>query len=245
MEVYKEVVSLKTYTVDKKLLQAIEKYVNNKIPPLLNLKFENNNDEKRTLLSYGVININTSNGAKLTFKTIDDYDHDLFEDNICGIEFILAYEVKNDNRVPKLVIGIRMTKSKESNDLTIGVYDDSSKSKAIAIKQELLDILNRKRNLNYLLYPNDIISSALLAIVLIAVLLLFIVSEEKYKLYLSILLGVSLIYLFGLKYFKGYCSFDTNYQKRLDGFFKWFIVGLAGFILTSFLSSLRKFVFGF
>jgi hypothetical protein len=165
-------------------------------------------------------------------------------ENLKGIT--IEFALHTDEKELKIIL--RFGNEEENSDLSISLTDINAREKISAIEQGVFSILNHNKNLNRIFYPASLIT----AIILLSGFFsgIFALQNDysiKEKFIFGLAFWSALLYSIIIpKYFKGYCSFDTNKQKQLDKWFTWLIMGLAGFLLFStLLTTVRKNLFGF
>jgi hypothetical protein len=238
MPLYNMQSAISTYSINKSLIEKIEDFLQRDSLEILNIKSKNGmTDEKNTVS----ITIHDPFGHE-RYTTIREYKHNLFKNDTEGIS--VRHELMSES--VELKITLRFSKKEDSTYLAISLMDTSAREKVSAIEEGIFTILDRQNNMNWLLYPRQ----PILAIIVLGCLAAGLVAWDHPKPILRFSLGLlfwSGIFYFAIcRYFKGYCTFDTNKQTRLDQWFNWLVFGLAGFLLFStLLTSVRNYLFGF
>ena len=128
-------------TVDKQLLRQLERYVNKSIPPLLMLNLEKNNPNP--LGDYITVTLHRPYYGDF-LRTINDYEHDYFEDDVQKISFDLAH----DNRFnffghKTIVIIINFDRVSNYCHFSVAINDEDGKNKVAIIERDIMAILQR------------------------------------------------------------------------------------------------------
>lgn len=238
MSSYSKQFTISTFHVDKLLIENLETYFNKEIIEIL--KF--NSKEGSNLHKSTSILLHDSHGQE-TYTSIKEYRLPMFRDDLKGItlDFTIITEKKD------LRILLRFGSEGENSDLAITLTDENAREKVSAIEHGVLSVLNPNKTLNWLLFPNQIIGLVLIIITLGApILALDGDTSKKGKFIYFTVFCCAILYFWGFSYLKGYCSFDTNKQKRFNQWFNWLIMGVIGFLLfNTALPSIRKTIFGF
>lgn len=232
--------AISTYTIDKSLVLKIEDYFKKDVLEILNINSEEFKKTSRDILS---VTIHDSYGQEV-YSSIEEYKHSLFRNDTKG--FSIKFTLKNPLHELKIIL--RFGKEQENSDLSITLSDNKPREKAKAIEDGLVTILNHHKNLNWLLYPKEQIVAALIGFgcFLAGMASLGDRFTNREKFILGTIFWVGVFYFFVCRYFKGYCTFETNKQKQLDKWFSWLNWGTLGFLLfTTLLGSVRKNLFGF
>lgn len=234
MHLYSDLKNLSSYTVDKQFIESIETYITSRIPSIF---YEGEDFTKCIIVT---THYSKSEESGTTIK-IDSAK--MFNDGVIAISIAMDYF---DTWTRKgISIKISFKKRRKDCNLSIAVHDNAPHEKVYAIQKGLLSTLNHNRNLNSLIYPIGMLSS-LLIVPFLSLLIFAIINQDKRYLLISILsIATIALYLLAFRYVKGYCSFESNRQKRLDKTFNWFTLAIAGFVLSSILFILRKELFGF
>jgi hypothetical protein len=233
--------SVGTYSIDKSLINNLEEYCTKEIGKTIDMKAEYPRHANFQPFS---ITIHDSFGEEKLF-TIVDYKQQYFRNDTKGIT--IEFNEKNAKQEKEIKIVLRLGKVEEKCDLTISLTDEKAREKVSAVEEGILSILNHHKNLNWLLYPNQLLTGILGLGCLIAGIQALddkISNQEKF-IYGSIFWS-GVFYFAICRYFKSYCTFETNKQRQLDKWFSWLVFGTAGFLLfTTLLASVRKSLFGF
>jgi hypothetical protein len=233
---------INTYTVDKAAIQNIENFLRQDVPKILNLPLSQEGQAASTFFKDNITFILYNSYSEEHFKTIADYKFPYFRNDISGLAIELKIE-EDDEALNEFEITLSFSKDEEKCNLDIALTDENPMEKVMAIEGGLKSVMSYNKNTNWLLYPNGIAILTFVALFLGSTQL---IAEPKRSNYFWIV-GLFLVGVFmACRYFKGYCTFESKRQQQLDIWYRWFITGLAGFIVfATVLPTIRKSLLGF
>jgi len=140
---YKLTKKIPTIDVDVSLLKTIETYLITNVPKLFDLTEE----DVRKKYSTKIEEVNGEHSLGL----IEQYDNTMFPDTTSRV----TVGFRTDSYRTKLDIDIKVRFSKDalSSDIEIDLFDTNPKEKAVGILNKLENIINEKKNLNFLFHP--------------------------------------------------------------------------------------------
>jgi len=185
-----------------------------------------------------------SEGAE-SFTPVSRYTQERFDDNIEKVALEFDYWAgQHINERQAIMLTIRFSSDSGDTDLTIALRTHGAREKVIALERGLLQKLEQNKNINWISYPNELIPTLVFVAGFLAFLFSFMLENPILKT-ICILLFAGAFYLVTHRFMKGYCSFDSIRQRRLDSIFKWIVIIIIGFIIVSMLTPLRKMLWGF
>lgn len=227
---------ISSFKVDKDLILEIEDFFYKDMPEIIQWIPSTKNEKPIQ------VRIRDSFGEEF-FSTIQDYKQQLFRNDIETIK--IEYNQKSLEKSIEVVISF--SKKIDETDIAISLTDQKARESIAAIEQGVEAVLNQRRSANWLLYPNENLSSFIALLCVISGIVL--ISDNVHSTFRKVSGGIFII-LVGCytarKYFKPYSSFETNKQRRNDIFFNWFFFGLIGFIVFATIATfIRRDIFGF
>lgn len=237
MEVFSIQRKLSTYSVNNQLLRNIEGFVIDKIPGLISVS-------PGSLEEYTTLSLSGPSGTE-KFKPASKYKQQLFDNDIERITFeVNYYTASSPIERQAIVLIIRFSRSSDDTDLSISLKTQAAKEKALGFKESLLKQLGQNKNMNWIPYPNEVMPTLIFVGGFIALLFVLMLASPILKT-IFLLFFAAAIYLVMHRFLKGYCSFDSNRQKRMDSMFKWTVNTITAFIIVSLLTPLRRQLWGF
>lgn len=189
--------------------------------------------------------------SNLLYKPIHRFNRSRFNDDIRRISIELEYKDKdtdndqwqrnapqqdqdrNQDQDSKLwhrnapppnqvavVIQLRFGHNLDDTDLSVAVNGPGAREKALQIEEGLLRILSRDRNNNGIAYPNEFIPTLIFVGGFLIGLGGLMWPNRIGKILCALLFGLS-FYLVAHRFIRGYCSFETRRQQRLDFLLRW------------------------
>ena len=239
MEEYAIQRTLRTYSVNNQLLRNIEELVINKMPALLL-----SSPGDHPLEGHSTLKLSGRGGAEY-FTPASKYALERFDNNIDKAALEFDYWVgQHTNERQAIMVTIRFSSDSGDSDLSITLRAHGAKEKVTDLERSLLQKLEQNKNINWIPYPNELIPTLVFVAGFLAFLFAFMFENPILKT-LCILLFAGAVYLVMHRFMKGYCSFDSKRQKRLDTIFKLIVITVFAFIIVSMLTPLRKTLWGF
>jgi hypothetical protein len=239
MPSYNLQVALRSFFITKSVIIKMEDYLRKEIAEILNIKAPASGLDSSNIS----IVIHETYGQEV-YSSLKEYKHELFRDDTKMITLKFELNAESEN----VEINLRFGLKPENSDMTNSIQGFvNPREKVSAIEEGILSILDHQKNLNWLIYPNQLISGI---IGLVAAGSFIMLLGERFSNQVRYIFG-SIVFLIGFYYygcraFKGYCIFESNKQKQLDKWFSWLVLGAVGFVLfTTLLTSIRKAIFGF
>jgi hypothetical protein len=197
------------------------------------------------LTGYTTLLLSSSDGTD-EFRPASRYTQQRFDNDIDRVTLESVYytgQPLSERQV--LVLTIRLSRSSEDTDLSFALRtDNDAKEKAADLEAGLLNILQPNRNMNRLAYPNDGVPTVIFLVGFLAFIFSFMVDNPALKAF-CILVFSTAAYLVMHRFMKGYCSFDSNRQKKMDTALKLTFGVFVAFVIVSMLTPLRKQWWGF
>jgi len=234
---YKLRKKIPTIDVDISLLKAIEAYLLTNIPKLFDLTEE----DVRKKYSTRIEEVN----GELFLGLVEQYDNTMFPDTTSKVT--VGFRTNNYDTKLDIDINVRFSKEAFFSEIEIDLFDTNPKEKAVGILNKLENIINEKKNLNFLFHPPLIFNAFLVVIGYAIPTLSSVLFKYSEKLgYASLILGLCIAAYFWLfKKWKPYISFDSNRQKRNNSIANYLLMGILSFILfASVLMLIRKYFIG-
>ena len=239
MEEYSTQRKLRTYSVNNELLRNIEEFIIDKMPGILPSSPGDHPLEGHTTLL-----LSGRAGAE-SFTPASRYTRERFDNNIEKVALEFDYWAEqHSNERQAIMLTIRFSSDSGDTDLTIALRAHGAREKVIDLERSLLQKLEQNKNLNWIPYPNELIPTLVFVLGFLAFIFAFMAPNAILKT-ICILLFTVAFYLVTHRFMKGYCSFDSNRQKRLDAIFKLVVITVTAFIIISILTPLRKTLWGF
>jgi len=225
---------LPAITLERKLIEDLEKYISKKATDLLQVETIINNYELTIYESLG----------KETLKSINDFTLSYFPNDTKKITLeYMAF-------TPKLLkifisFGIRR------NDSYINIQYDDGCSREIAngICAELLNIANGYKNNNFIYHPNSFFDKLIPVTIGGSAPLAFFLNNLKMPIASASILSailVLLLYSIFAPIIKPYCILETRKNQEMSKFYSWLFLSFLGFLLFTVVGVfIRKKFFGF
>jgi hypothetical protein len=187
-----------------------------------------------TLYDYTTLTIYGSGSSKI-YKPVNRYTQSQFNNDVQVVSIELGY---TDERIAEnsraILILLRFGVTSEDSELSVTLQDNGAKEKAMMIVDQLLRVLEANKNMNGVFYPNEFVPTLVFVVGFIIGLsgLMF---ENKIMKSLCIIIFGAAIYFVAHRFTKGYCSFDSKHQNRLNLFFKWLTRAVVLFVIIMIL----------
>ena len=240
MEKNSIVEAIDSYNVNKDLVENLALCLQKRVRALLSPELANADFGEKISITI------VYPGEAEKFATIREYLSQYpklpFSNNIESLKIELVHVAKYVDLEMAIYVSLSFGREIDKNHLEIALLDESAKGRLLGIKEEIFSMLEHYKNPNHLIYRNELFPTFFF----VAGLALVILTYMNHSLFLRPILGILsgvCIYLVAYRYIKGYCTFDTINQKRLDGFFKWLTGGIAGAILAIILAAIRQNIF--
>ena len=239
MEEYTTQRKLRTYSVNIQLLWDIEEHIMKKMPAILpSLPGDPPLEGHTTLLL-------SSHAGTEYFTPVTKFTQHRFDNDIEKIALEFNYSVgQHVNERQAMMLTIQFTSYSGDTDLSLTLRTQGAREKAIDLERSLLQKLEQNKNNNWIAYPNELISTVIFVGGFLAFLFALMSANPILKT-ICILLFAGAFYLIMHRFMKGYCSFDSNRQKRLDSIFKLAVIIVAAFLTVTILTPLRNLWWGF
>ncbi|MDO6430594.1 hypothetical protein Q4E93_08350 [Flavitalea sp. BT771] len=239
MEEYNVQRKLRTYSVNIRLLQQIEEHIIDKMPGIMPTSPGESHLEGHTTLL-----VSDPSGTE-QFTPMSKYTQPRFDSDVEKVALECSYWVgQNVSERQALLLALRFSSDSGDTDLSITLRTHAAKEKAMDLEQSVLQKLEENKTINWIAYPNDFIPTLIFVTGFLSFLFALMVANPILKT-ICILVFATAIYLVMHRFMKGYCSFDSVRQRRLDAIFKWIVFAIIGFIVLSMFTPLRKIWWGF
>jgi len=242
---------LSTYTVDNQLIWNIADFVQNRLPQIVHfdepappalpsgpgqsatpkLAPGRSFYDELTLAVYGSDNT-------MFYKPISKYTQSTFNNDIQVLSIELAYkEAGRSEDARAISIVIRFGHTSEDSELSIALQDNAPKEKVKIIEDALLRLLEPNKNKNGVAYPNDFVPTLIFVIGFIIGLGGLMFDNAFVRSFCVIVFGTAIIFV-AHRFLKGYCTFDSIYQRRLNVVLNWITGAVALFVIAVVIRSL-------
>ena len=217
---------LPTMNIDVTLLKSIENYLFNSIPKLIGIS----GTKKHEYYKISIVDAHN----ELTLATIDSYEHELLPPKTNEVRVV--FNIHNVEKDTSVNIEIRFTKDQFSSKVRLELTSLNSKELATGILAKVREILDQKRNHNWLFQP----SLKLYPVMLILIVGIGYLSRYTYKnnakwSTIDMLVNILMItYLFLFSRLKPYMAFDTRVQRNNDKWAGVLLWGIPSFIIFGF-----------
>jgi len=238
MEEYNVQRKLRTYSVNIQLLHEIEEHIIHKLPGIMPTSPGDNHLEGHTTL------LLSGPGGAEHFTPMTRYTSQRFDNNIEKAALECSYWVGQYNERQALLLTIRFSSDSGDTDLAITLRTYAAKEKVIDLERSLLQKLEKNKTFNWVAYPNELIPTLIFVTGFLAFLFALMFENPLLKT-ICILLFAGAVYLVMHRFMKGYCSFDSRRQQRLNAIFKLLVIIIFAFIIVSMFTPLRKTLWGF
>lgn len=235
MERYTTWRRLNTYSVDSNMIQNVTDFIQIKLPRIVHFGeaypaghgFYN----ELSLSIYG-------SDDSMIYKPVSKYTQSFFNNDVQVLSIELAY--KDDGKVEDskaIVLVIRFGQAMEDSELSIALQDKGAKEKVLAIEDGLLKTLEPNKNRNRIAYPNDFVPTLVFVTGFVVGLAGLMFDNPFVRSLCEIVFGTA-IYFVAHRFIKGYCSFESNHQKRLDIILNWLTGAIALFVISVIIRSI-------
>jgi hypothetical protein len=234
MEKYDTWRRIGSYSINLQLIKDLEDFINTKIPRILY--------SGREVPNFSVHNTLSLYGSKESrlYKPIGAYREQLFANDIQGLQFELLYKDEGGSATSRAVaMLLRLGKSSGDSDLSIALQDHNAKEKTRVIEEGLLNVMEPHKNINGVVYPNEFIPTLVFVAGFLIGLGGLMLTNVLMKSLCTMLFAVA-IYFVARRFIKGYCSFESVLQKKLDLVLKGITALLLLFILVSLILIFRS-----
>lgn len=217
---------LGSFSVNTQLIRNIDDYINNKVPNILQPGYGSKYfSDYITLLITGAADIEL-------IRPLRKYTRPLFKNDTEAVTIEFGYKDAAWSSVSQAIaIIVRFSATSGDSYLSIAVQDTGAKAKALAIEDGLLAVLDSAKNQNWISYPNELIPTLVFVAGFLIGLTALMVTNPVLKSLCIVIFGIA-VYLVACRFSKGYCSFESTRQQRLNIFLKWFTAALAISILV-------------
>lgn len=229
---------LKSYDINKELVENILQYLRRTLPGILSPDLSILEVDQKTSITI----VHPSEAKK--YVSVGDYPGLPFNNKIECLKIELGHVIKYMGAEKGIVLILSFSKERANSHLHMVLRDESAETKLSGIQAGLLSTLEHYKNSNSKVYRSELFSTFLLLIGIIVGTLTFVTKVQPAKSIFATIFGVCL-YLVSFRYLKGYCTFDSARQKRMDTFFKWLTNVIAGAIFAAILSAIGKKLFTF
>jgi hypothetical protein len=228
---------LPSLKVTKELVKSLEQYLLKCVVDAALVSSE----EALKLLS---VEVEDSNGSE-TVASIEQVPGSRFADSTSRVEVVLRIAHKTDGSY--LRVRLYFSRRPRSSTLAISATMPNARGFSLGLKEGLFRILDPEKTWHWIAHPTPQVWAFLFAIALFsAVIANSTIIKEAYSPYL---LGFSLfiwLYTLAMPPLRRYTCFDSRAAERADENWKWFIYGIAGFLLFGTLLTLfRRQLLGF
>jgi hypothetical protein len=249
MERYTTWRRLNTYSVDSSMIRNVTDFIRIKLPAIVHfgeappappssagptLPADGHGFYDALSLSiYGSDN-------SMIYKPVNKYTQSVFDNDVQALSIELAYKGEGKPEDSKaIVLVVRLGQAMEDSELSISLQDSRAKEKVMLIEDALVRTLEPNKNKNRIAYPNDFIPTLVFVMGFIIGLggLMF---ENPLLNSLSAIIFGTAIYFVAHRFIKGYCSFESNRQKRLNIVLNWLTGALALFVISMIIRSVTK-----
>ncbi len=224
--------SLGSYSVDHRLLRNLQDFINTGIPRIFDLDKGAGNFSNHSRLTL----VGLKEGK--LFKPMTSYTQTSFSNDIHVLRIELQYACEDGQGMTRAVVLIlRLGSSHSDSELSIALQGENAKEKTRVIEEGLLEVLEPNKNMNRIVYPNEFMPTLVFIIGFFSGIGVLMFSLPILKALCIVLFGTA-IYFVARRFTKGYCSFESPRQRKLDVFFRWFSFVLLLFVIAAVLISL-------
>lgn len=232
MEKYGIKKRLDSYTIDEGLMEDLSQFFGETVSNTLSPDLAGFKIEENTAITL----INTA-GERLKYGNISNFHEYPFNNKIEGLEIELSKVIRSGTYEKAIVLDLSFNKDKADNFIYLALQDSGAEVALSRIYQKLLSKLDSHKNRHSRIYRNEVLPTLFFEIGAVCGTLTFAIHEQPYRSLLAIAAGAGL-YLFAYIYIKGYSTFDSRRQRRLDVVFKLLTVAIIAFILAIIVSVL-------
>jgi hypothetical protein len=176
----------------------------------------------------------------MVYRPVGKYTQSVFNNDIQVLSIELAYKDEGKSEESRaIVLLIRFGNAMEDSELSIALQAAGAKEKVLAIEDGLLRALAPNKNKNRIAYPNDFVPTLVFVGGFLVGLLGLMFDNPILRSLCEIIFGTA-IYFVAHRFIKGYCSFDSNRQKRLDIMLTWLTGAIALFVISVIIGSVMK-----
>jgi len=236
------------------MIQNVVDFIQSRLPAIVNFGGELSGFSKYsphtskfvpapTLYDETVLTIYGS-GSSVVYKPINKYTQSRFNNDVQKVTIELSYhEEEKEEGSRAIMLSLKFSCDIEDTELSITLQDEDAKEKTRNVEEALLRVLEPNKNRNSFFYPNDFVPTLVFVIGFVIGLFGLMVENAFLKSGCTVIFGAA-IYFVAHRFIKGYCSFDTPYQKGMDIFFLWLTRAVIAFIVIVLLRFTWKAIAG-
>jgi hypothetical protein len=225
MQRYDTTKRLGSYTITTQLVNKLTEFLAYSIPAMLSSDLSVLAAEDKTAITI----IYPDHAIK--YARSREYHNDTFAGKTQGLEIELAHAIKFQDCLKAIVVRISFHTDSDNNYLYMALQDENAEKELPTIEKKLLALLEQYKNNHSRIYRSEWFGPSIFVIGGFFGSLTFLTHTQPLRALFAILFGVC-IYLFAFRYIKGYSTFESPRQKRLDIFFNWFVAAIAGFVVA-------------
>lgn len=224
MEKYTTRRELSTYTVNTSLLRELIHFAANGIPRLLNAG-SSYHQPIPSLSAATALTIFGSDHSKVWSPATQFAEGSLHND-VQEIALEVTYVDSEIYPHRAIVFELHLGRLQEETTLTIAVQDDKAREKTAAIEDALLQLMAPFSNRNRVTYPNDIVPTLVFIGGFLIGLGGLMLTNLALRFGCTLIFGLAVYYV-AHRFIKGYCTFDTGLQKKMNRALSWGSIALA------------------
>jgi hypothetical protein len=233
MEKYNTRRPLGSYSIDLSLIRSLEDFIATRIPRILNFGRGAHN-----LSGYGALILTGSNESTI-YTPLFSYTQEQFHNDIQTMAIELVYKEEGGSSTACAIgLLLRLGKSREDCELSLAVQDNNPQEKARLIEEGLLAILDKHKNGNSRVYPNEFMPTLLFIVGFLIGMGGLAFPYPLLRILCVGLFGIT-VYVVARRFINGYCRFDSRRQRQLDrlltGLTLLLILSFAGYAISQFL----------
>ena len=245
MERYSTWRGLSTYSVTPALIRDVASYIDTGIPPLLN---SGGNYSVPSLSAHTTLTIYGSENSSV-YTPAAKYAAAGFPNDIQYLTIELYY--RDEGRLSPtgtyrdftdssaIVLLLKLGQAKEDTEVYVALQDRRAEEKTKALIDGLLKALGTHRNRNRVAYPNDFMPTLVFVAGFLIGLGGLMLTNQLLRSFCIFLFGTA-IYFVACRFTRGYCSFASSRQQRLDTVLHWITGAVALFVLAMLFFPLWK-----
>lgn len=249
MERYTTWRGLGTYSADASLIRDVAGYIHTTIPGILQSGSPHSRNLQSTpvppLSDHASLTIIGSDNSN-TYTPIGQFGDKLFPNDIQLLTIEVNYidapqpgASMEPANTRALVLLLKLGQTQGDTELSIALNDNGAREKGKAIEDGLLNVLAKYKNRNRITYPNDFVPTLVFVAGFLIGLGGLMFTDQLLKFLCALLFGIA-IYFVAHRFTQGYCSFESNRQRRLNAVLHWITGAVAVFVLGVLLSPLLK-----
>ena len=226
---------LGSYSVNKRLIQSLEDFVNHKVPGILYSGRSSGRDFGRAVTDFSDRSYLTLIGSyeSKIYYPIGKYAEAQFHNDIQKLVIGLKYISHGGSaKANAIVLEIGAGKSIGDTELWIALQADRAEEKIKLIENGLLVVMEPFKNRNGISYPNEFLPTFIFVLGFFIGIGTLMFDQPILKSLCVVLFSIA-VWLVTRRFTKGYCHFDSSRQRRMDRMQTWLSVALLVFTVTA------------